>query len=133
MKKIIKKKKRSVAKYIQIIYIIGLLVLFYFLKFPLPFIAGMGLVFVLIIFLKGKLYRKIESFMDKKFPFLVSLNPTIRKIIIILIFILFWVLLKQIIFMGFNLAGIDLQDIMIESLNQSAIGSGSSSSGGPGA
>ena len=71
--------------------------------------------------------------MDKKFPFLVSLNPTIRKIIIILIFILFWVLLKQIIFMGFNLAGIDLQDIMIESLNQSAIGSGSSSSGGPGA
>jgi hypothetical protein len=133
MKKIIKEKKRSVRKYIQIIYLVGLLVLFYFLKFPLPFIAGMGLVFILLIFLKGKLYRKIEGFMDKKFPFLVSLNPTVRKLIIILIFILFWVLLKQIIFMGFRLAGIDLQDIMIESLNQSAIGSGSSSSGGPGA
>jgi uncharacterized membrane protein len=129
-----REKKRSVKRYIQILYCIGILVLFYFLGFSVYFIAAMGLVFILLIFLKGKLYRKIESFMDKILPFLAKLNPTVRKIIIIFIFVLFWILLKQIILFVLKLAGIDMEKIVYESMNNSispATHGSSSSSGLP--
>jgi hypothetical protein len=127
-------KKSKIMKIYQIAVSVILLGLLYYLGFPLYYIGIMAVLILLLIFLKGKLYRKIESFMDKVLPFLAKLNPTVRKIIIILIFILFWILLKQIIFFGLKLAGIDMEKIIYESMNNSIspVTHGSSSSSGVG-
>ena len=106
-------------RYIQILYSLVILAFFYILKFPLYFIVLMGIIFFLVIFLKGKLYRKLENFLSKKFPSLSKLKPMTKKLIIILIFILIWIIIKQIIFAILKWLGIDFSETMIDTLNKS--------------
>jgi|WetSurMetagenome_2_1015567.scaffolds.fasta_scaffold495932_2 hypothetical protein len=111
-----KKKARTILKIVYSLVILGLL---YYLGFPLYYIAIMAVIILALILLKGKLYRKLDSLLSKILPFLSKLSPTAKKIIIVVVFVLIWIILKQIIFAGFKLAGIDIQKIMIESVNQS--------------
>jgi hypothetical protein len=103
----------------QLIYVIILLGFFYYLRFSIYFLLGMGIFFVLIILLKGKLYRKINKFAIEKFSFLKKFPAWIQKLIIILSFVLIYILIKEIIFLILELFGINIREMMIDSINQS--------------
>ncbi|MFA5070781.1 MAG: hypothetical protein WC511_00225 [Candidatus Pacearchaeota archaeon] len=111
------KMKKSLI--FQLVYVILILGLFYYLNFSIYFIMVVGVLFLLIILLKGKLYTKIKDFTNKKFPSLAKLPSWIHKLIIILIFILIYILLKEIIFFVLKLGGIDVRGIIANSVNQS--------------
>lgn len=105
--------------YIQFIVVLALLYLLYHLGLPLYYVLLMGLLFILIIFFKGKLYRKVEEFIRKIFPSFSKLSPVVKKIIIILAFILIYFLIKQALFFILKLFGIDVQKMLLDSMNQS--------------
>jgi hypothetical protein len=104
---------------LQLVYVILILGLFYYLGFSIYFIMVIGVLFLLIIFLKGKLYRKIKDFTNKKFPSISKLPSWVQKLIIILVFILVYLLIKELIFFVLKLGGIDVREIMVNSVNQS--------------
>ncbi|MDD5253482.1 MAG: hypothetical protein PHG05_00050 [Candidatus Nanoarchaeia archaeon] len=106
-------------EYLRILLLIVLLYMFYRLGLPLYFIILMGIVLLLFILLKEEFYGKLDNFLSKKFPFLSKLKPWVRKLIILAIFILIYMLLKQVIFLGLRIAGVDIQNIITESINNS--------------
>jgi len=103
----------------QIIYVILILGLFYYLGFSIYLIMVLGIFFALIILLKGKLYRKVREFTDKKFPSISKLPSWIHKLIIIIAFILIYLLIKTIVFAILKFVGVDVQEIMMNNINQS--------------
>ncbi len=107
--------------YIRILLFAGLLYLLYNLGFSLYFIISIGIVLLLLTLLKGKLYKKLDNCLSKKFPSLSKLKPWIKKLILIAIFILIYALLKQIIFLVLKVFGIDIQKIILESINPSIV------------
>jgi hypothetical protein len=123
-----KTNKSKIMKIYQIVVSIFLLGLLWYLGFPIYYIGIMAVLIMLLILFRGKVYRKIESFMDRIFPFLLKVKPAVRKIIIILVFILFFIAFKQVIFFALKLAGIDMQAIA-NNVSKS-MSYGSSSSGG---
>jgi hypothetical protein len=103
--------------YIRIFLFGGLLYLFYSLGLSLYFIILIGAVLLLLTLLKGKLYKKLDNCLSKKFPFLSKLKPWVKKLIIVVIFILIYTLLKQIIFLVLKIVGIDIEGIISENIN----------------
>ncbi len=103
----------------QFIYLIILLGLFYYLGFSIYFLLVLGIFFILIILLKGKLYRKINEYAIRRFSFLKKLPNWVQRLIIIFGFILIYILIKEIIFLILELFGIDIREIMINNINQS--------------
>jgi hypothetical protein len=79
----------------------------------------MGIFFILIIFLKGKLYRKINDFVTERFSLLKKLPAWVQKLIIILSFVLIYILIKEIIFLILELFGINIREMMMDNINQS--------------
>jgi len=73
----------------------------------------------LLILLRGTLYKKLDDFLIGKFPSLSKQKPWVRKLIVILAFILIYILLKQIIFLILKQFGIDVQQMITESINSS--------------
>jgi hypothetical protein len=115
-----KKVKRDDIKKILRVFIFALLLYtFYQLGIPLYSIVILGVFIFLLMFLKGKIYRKIDSFMTKKFLFVSKLNPFARRVLIIIVFIVIYMILKQFIFIILKLAGVDIQKMISESINQS--------------
>ncbi len=92
---------------------------FYTLDFPLYILILIGIVILLLILLRGRLYKKLDDFIRKKFPFLSKHKTWVRKLIIIILFVLIYILLKQIIFLILKMAGIDVQKMITDSINQS--------------
>ncbi|MCK9568279.1 hypothetical protein M0R72_05000 [Candidatus Pacearchaeota archaeon] len=111
------KMKKSLI--FQLVYGILILGLFYYLGFSIYFIMVIGVLFLLIILLKGKLYRKVKDFANKKFPSISKLPSWVQKLIIILAFILIYLLIKELIFFILKLGGIDVREIIVNSVNQS--------------
>ena len=114
--------KRNLGKvrmkiYIQVLISIGLLFFFYYLGLQLYLVVFLGLFILLIFLLKGKLYRRLDEFLTKNFLFLSKLSPRIRKLIIVAVFILVYMLLKQGIFFGLKLVGIDIQNMIMENIS----------------
>ena len=107
---------------IQIIYSLIILFLFYYLGFSIYSLLVLAILFTMIILLKGKLYNKIKETINKKFPKFAKLPSWLNKLIIIFIFILIYLILKQIIFYLLKLAGMDIEKTMMDSLNKSLNG-----------
>lgn len=105
----------------QIIYSAIILGLFYYIGFSFYALAIIAVLFAAIILLRGKLYSKIKDFADKKFPALSKLPAWVKKLIIILFFILIYLLIKETIFAILKFAGVDVQEIMMNNINQSLV------------
>lgn len=112
------KQERSWRTYIQVFIFIMLLCIFYKLDFPIHIIILIGIIILLLIILKGKIYKKLDVFLTKRFSFLSRLNPRTKKLIIILTVILVYVLLKQIIFFILKMFGIDFQKMITDSIGK---------------
>jgi general stress protein CsbA len=113
------KSKINWNKYLRLIFFIVLIYTFYKLDFPNYFIVLFGVIILFFIFLKGRTYKKVDNFLNKKIPSLSKRKPWIKKIIIMVVFILIYIILKKCIFMILKLIGLDFQQMIIENLNKS--------------
>ncbi|MBU3957520.1 MAG: hypothetical protein KKB25_00410 [Nanoarchaeota archaeon] len=100
---------------------LALLMLYFFYQagIPILFLPPIGIILVLLIFLKGTFYKSVDEFLVKKIPFAGRLPSLCRKLLVIAIFILIYVLVKQAVFEILSLGGIDVQQMIMESINQS--------------
>ena len=105
-------------KYIKFFIVIVLLVLFYFMGLSLELIIFMGIFMFLLLIFKTKLYKKIEEIIKVNFKFTSKLPEWAVRIIIIVIFILIYILIKQAIFVILNIFGINIQKMLLENINQ---------------
>ena len=85
---------------IRLVFVVFLLYSFYLLGTPAIYIPFMGIFFVSMIILRGKIYKKTENYLDKKLPFMQEWSHRKKRILIILIFIIVSVIAKQILFFG---------------------------------
>ncbi len=99
---------------IRIVFVVFLLYSFYLLGTPLIYLPIMGIFFISMIILRGKFYKKLEDFLDKKLPFMQKWSSRKKRVLIILIFIIVYTIVKQIVFFGLLLMGIDLQQRLTE-------------------
>jgi hypothetical protein len=114
------KESKNWKIYLRILLLLVMLYAFYKLGFPFYFIVIFGIILLPLIVLRGTIYKKLDNFLCRKLPFLLKLNPIIKKIIIIIVFILVYMAVKGIIFYILSLFGIDVQKMISEGLNQSA-------------
>jgi hypothetical protein len=105
--------------YFRIFVYIILLSVLYTIEVPWPVVIFLGFLFLILILLKSKLYKKIDSFFTTHFPFLSEQKPWIRKVIIIITFILIYMAIKQIIYAFLGFFGVDVQRMISDSINQS--------------
>ena len=103
----------------QIGYSVLVLLFFCYLGFSIYYLIPLAILFVLIIALKGKIYRKVQGFAEKKIPRLKKLPSWLQKAIIIVSLILVYFLIKEIVFLVLKNLGIDLQKMLIENVNRS--------------
>lgn len=113
--------KNNQKIYWQVAISVILLFILYKLNLPFYYIIGLGLLIILLIFLKGRYYDKLDAYITSKLPFLATKSPRARKIIVAVIFILSYILLKQVIFFILARFGIDVQRAIMDSVNQSAL------------
>ena len=99
---------------LRLVFVVFLLYSFFLLGTPSIYLSFMGIFFVSMIILRGKIYKKIENYLDKKLPFMQEWSPRKKRILVILIFIIVSVIVKQILFFGLLLIGIDLQQILVD-------------------
>jgi hypothetical protein len=114
-----KKKSFDWKIYLRIFLLLVMLYLFYKFGLSIYLIVLLGVIILLLIFLRGTIYKKLDNFLISKISFLSELKPKTRKLIIIITFILFYILLKQIIFSILKLFGLDIQQMISESINNS--------------
>ena len=105
-------------KYISILYALLILYFLYSIGTPIYYIPIIGIFFILFILLRGPAYNKINILLIKKFSFVEKLSPWIKKLLIILIFILIFTLLKQVVFISLKMIGIDIQEMILKGINQ---------------
>lgn len=94
-----------------------LLYFFYLLKWPIEIIAVLGVLFILIILLRGKIWNAAEKTIEKYLPFTRTWPGWAQKLLLILVFFLIYVALKQILFFILGLFGIDLQEMVMSTYN----------------
>ena len=103
----------------KILAIVLILYSLYIGGVPTPLILLLGVFFILLMFLRGTFYRKIDAFLINRFSFVARLPSWGQKLLIIIIFILIYWVFKQILFFSLKKIGIDIQQILMESLNSS--------------
>jgi len=102
--------------YVRILSLVLILYSLYIGGVPTPVILLLGVFFILLIFLRGTMYRKIDAFLISRFSFVASLPPWGQKLLILSIFILIYMGFKQILFFSLKTMGLDIQQILLESL-----------------
>ena len=115
-------KKETVTNwkfYLRILLLVVILYAFYVAGFPLHFIILLGAVILFLILLRGAVYKKLNNFLSKKIPSLSKLNSGVKKVIILLAFILIYMILKWSIFWVLGLFGVNVQQMVLDGINQS--------------
>jgi hypothetical protein len=105
--------------YVRILALVIILYSLYVGGVPGNLVFLLGVFFILLMFLRGTFYRKIDAFLINRFSFVARLPSWGQKLLIIIIFILIYWVFKQILFISLKKVGIDIQQILMESLNLS--------------
>lgn len=87
---------------------------------PFQYVAFFAVFIFLMMFLRGHIYKKVEHYLRNIFPSITKLNPKFEKAIIIVVFLILYIILKEIILLILKLFGIDIQKEIIQSINESA-------------
>ena len=80
-------------------------------------VAILTIIMLLTLFFRDKAYAKIDKLMEDKLPFTRKLHPWARKALLIIIFIIALIIIKQVIYFLLALAGFDVQKAMMAALN----------------
>ncbi|VVB75355.1 Uncharacterised protein [uncultured archaeon] len=97
------------------------LYLFYTMGLPLDGIAVLGVIFVFFILVRGKIWGLIKKTEKKYFSFSKNWPGWAQKLLLILIFIIVYVIIKQIAFFILGLFGInfgEITELAAQTINQ---------------
>lgn len=106
-------------KYLRILMVAWFLYFFYSVGLPLSYVVFFGVLFILVLAFRGKAYERIDKFLVKTFPKVGGLPEWARKVLVIVVFIVAYAVVKQILFELLAMAGFDVQQAMMESINES--------------
>jgi len=81
----------------------------YLAGLPLQYVILLGIISFGMLFLRGKIYQKIEGVIGAKFPKYHALPGWAKRVVIIIIFLVSYFILKQIIFFALKIGGMDVQ------------------------
>ncbi len=84
---------------------------------PVDSLIFLGIFFIVLIFLRGKLWKSVKRFVDKNLKFTKNWPSWAEKLLLVVIFILFYYLLRVVIFYVLGLFGINLSQIILGSMN----------------
>ncbi len=76
-----------------------------------------GLLFFTLILLRGKVWKFAEHILETYLPFTKKLPDWAEKVLLVLIFILFYLILKNVLYFILGLVGINLEEIIMSSFN----------------
>jgi len=111
--------------WLRIVAIVLMLCAFYSAGLSWEYILILGLIFIVVIFLRGKLYRKIDHLLKKHFKFMSKIKkPWVEKLIIVVVFIIVYMVIRELIYIILGLFGIDVQHALTESINNTGKFSG---------
>jgi hypothetical protein len=95
-------------------------VLLYFLYsagLPASTLVVVGIFFVLLFFLRGPLFKKIDDFLVERIGFVKRMPPAARRLLVIVVFVLVYVVFKQAVFEILKAFGIDVQGVIYQAAN----------------
>ena len=101
--------------------LLSLLLLYtlYSLGLPILLAVSLGVFFIVIIYLKEPVYKKIDGFLIGRFPATASWPSWGRTLLVLVLFVLLYALMKLVLFELLKLVGVDVQRIMLEGINNS--------------
>lgn len=105
-------------KYFSIFFVLLLLFSFYQLGLSLPNIIALGIIFIALVLVREPIRQKRDKILNEKLSFLNNWPGWAKKLFAVLVFFLIYMALKQIIFFGLGLIGIDLREMILKSTGQ---------------
>jgi len=112
LKDFLKKNKKE----IRIVWSLIFLSVMYLVGTPVTLILIFGAYLIAMFFLRGKMWKISEHVLETYLPFTKKLPDWLEKIILVSIFIIFLMILKNIIYFVLGLIGIDLQQMLMEAM-----------------
>lgn len=88
------------------------LAIFYQLGLPIETLILFGLLLLAFILLRGHIWKSAEHALERFFPFVKQWPEWAQKIALFVLFIIIYLVLKQIVYALLALAGIDLQTLI---------------------
>jgi len=82
---------------------------FYRLGFPIEIITILGILYIVIVLFRGKIWKTAEQTIERLMPFTKTWPVWAQKILLFLIFFLIYAILKQILFFALGLVGIEIE------------------------
>jgi hypothetical protein len=105
--------------YFQIFIFLFFMFLIFYLQFPIQSIIVIGIFMFVLLLFKGKLYNKTDKIIRKNFPFLSKFPKWAVKLTIIIIFIIIYLIAKELMVVILKIFGLDLRKAMLDGINQS--------------
>jgi hypothetical protein len=93
-----------------------LLLAFYSAGFPLESLIIIGALFVFLVLLRGRIWKVADKAIERYFPFSKTWPNWTQKALLLIFFILFYIVLKSIIYFALGLVGIDLTEMILTSI-----------------
>jgi hypothetical protein len=100
----------------RILLVALMLYVFYSLGVPLPAILVLGIILIAFVLLRGHAYRHIDIFLTNRFPSMARWAPWQKGLLVAVVFIIAYLLLKQAVYELLKMAGMDVQRMMLESI-----------------
>ncbi|MBU0586412.1 hypothetical protein KJ780_02795 [Candidatus Micrarchaeota archaeon] len=104
---------------LRLLLVFLLLIMLYSIGMPINYLILLGILFLLVVLLREHIYEKIDKILIRIFPFISKWPQWIRALLVLLLFILAYALLKQLIFELLKIMGMDIQQSMVDSINNS--------------
>ena len=108
--------KKNLRLIFRLLGLIGLMMIFYTTGVPLEIIVILAILYLTLIFYRDKIKSKIDRLLHAHIPGFENQHKFVKTAVIFIFFILVYVILKQILFFGLSLFGIDMQKIILNSL-----------------
>ena len=100
----------------RILLVALMLYVFYAIGVPLPAVIVLGVLLIAFVLLRGHAYRQIDLFLTNRFPSMAGWAPWQKMLLVAIVFLLAYVLLKQAVFWLLKMAGMDVQQMMLDSV-----------------
>lgn len=100
----------------RILLVALMLYVFYSMGMPLPALLVLGVLLIAFVLLRGHAYRQIDIFLTNRFPSMAGWAPWQKMLLVAIVFLLAYVLLKQAVFWLLKSAGMDVRQMMLDSI-----------------
>ncbi|MFH1697060.1 MAG: hypothetical protein ABH854_04095 [Candidatus Diapherotrites archaeon] len=111
-------EKEKLRFYFRLAMVPLLLLSFAMLGVPFEGLVVLGAVFLVLVLLKGKMWRAADRTVERFLPFTKNWPDWTHKLIVAIVFIIFFMALKQVIYFALSLVGIDLTELILRAVEQ---------------